>query len=161
MGHGLMTKVQEEEKELARANKHVSELEAQLARMSKLEDLERSNQQLKEELNGLQARFEASERQMGEDISTLKLFSKHAETRALEAEVVRQMLEIDLVTKQLECNLKGQVLEQLQCSNKELQISHKELASRASCCSSAWRVSRSTTSSHRMKAQVADLKALV
>lgn len=55
---------------------------------------------------------------MVEENFSLRALAEAAETKAFDAKVVKQTLEVDLATKQYEYDLKGQVLEELQRSNK-------------------------------------------
>lgn len=111
LGHGLLKKAQGDEKRRTGAEQRINELKARLTQMSKLKDIERANELLQERLAILQTHFEASESEMKKEMASLRDFAEHAENRAVEAEVARQTLEIDLATKRSECDLKGKVLE--------------------------------------------------
>lgn len=70
-----------------------------MAQLSKFEDLQRNYEKLQEDLNVLQGRFEASEACAMKEGSRLNGLVHAAEARALDAELVRKTLEIDLASR--------------------------------------------------------------
>lgn len=74
-----MRKVQGGERRHASAARRITELEAQLSSMSKLEELERANQHLKGIVDNLRARFEVVKQETSKDMSTLRDFAEDAE----------------------------------------------------------------------------------
>lgn len=84
-----MIKAQHDEQRTRQSACRIEELEAQLAQLGKVEDLQRSNLKLQEDFNELLGHFKTPKARMAEEASRLTSLAEAAKTRPFEAEVTQ------------------------------------------------------------------------
>lgn len=70
-----------------------------MAQLCKLENLQRANQRLKEDLEKFQGRFTPSKSRIGYEVPRLRGLVVAAEARGFDAEVAQQTLQVYFTTK--------------------------------------------------------------
>lgn len=120
LGHSLIIRAQGEEERWVESSSRINELEARLAKAAKACELKLENEWLRGELAKLRGYHADYESRMEGELAHFQCVVEGAESRAAEADMIRQTLELHLAARHEEWVIRGLVIEQLEAKAREL-----------------------------------------